>query len=286
MLATQSGGLGGPSRMSFWLAETNAETLWASGAPRIAPGTTMTAARNRVAISAANVRRPPSISSRLRNKGQVVKKRTTPHTAADRKGRSTSRHKSASTTTAMPPIHSSILLRPIRPVGTSAMRMLAQFFQRLLHLRVLRLELLEALCIVQRFVVIAGLLQEAHQRGERIAIIRMRLDGTFQRLDCCTVFAGAVQRDRVDVNIARVAGIVPRSRRQQVERLRTALLTHHQQPERVFERRVLESAFALVVPVLRAINVGQVDRGRRKTRVERQRRLEFILGLVETILPR
>src|ERR1700734_2327604 len=239
MLATQSGGLGGPSRMSFWLAEISAETLSANVAPRIATGTTMTAARNRVAISADNVRRPPSISSRLRNKGQVVKQRITAHSAADMNGRRTSRHNSASTTTAVPPIHSSILVRLSRPAGSSAMRMLAQFFHHLLHLRIVRLEFLEALRIGQRLVVITRLLQEAHQRGERIAIIRMRLDGTFQRLDCCTVFAGAVQRDRVDVNITRVAGIVTRSRREQIESLRTSLLTHHQQPERVFERRII-----------------------------------------------
>src|SRR5580700_3137650 len=134
----------------------------------------------------------------------------------------------------------------------------------------------ELLRVSQRRRGVSGLAVEGNQRLENVAIVRVLLQALREDRHGVAGAAGGMQRHRVDVKIARAAGLELDRPVQLVKRIGGALHAHQGQAERVMQagvarrgrERRAQRALPLPVPAELAIEVGEIDRRRRERRAQ------------------
>ena len=111
-------------------------------------------------------------------------------------------------------------------------------------------------------------------------MLPVRLFQERQRLSPCTA---RIQRDGVDIAVARVVGYQLMGPAQQIQGPGIIVLAHQKKTEgvadvgivRLDSRRLSQQLRPLVIPAARPVEIGEVDEGRDEIRVETQCRAIF-----------
>jgi hypothetical protein len=134
---------------------------------------------------------------------------------------------------------------------------------------------------------ITGLLSYRHKSEKRVPIYRMAFVRRLKQLHRLSLGADGIQRDRVDIGIAPIAGGKLARAPQFRERLGIIVLTHECEAQRVPYIRIVrvnrhclaQKLGAFLVLPAHAVEIGEVHERGRKVWVETQSRLVLILRL-------